>query len=643
MEDLLVTPDYGLSDVWHFNYPLKYLLSESLRSGKFPLWTDLVGNGSPIAAEGQIGAFSPINWIIFGLFPMPFAFMVATLSTFFISAAGSYLFARVLGLSRTMSLVGAAFASINGYAIVQMTHLNLLQSFSFIPWAFFFLERYISSKNRRYLLWLSVMLAQMMLIGYPQTMVNTLVMLLVYSFVRSTRAFLRLMIPIGASVVLALLLSAVQILPLVELARESDTLAIAARQRFVHPLLPRHLLNIVHPFLFGDPSRGTYDFRGPGQPRFWESLLYIGFIPLLILIVVIINTLIRRGQMKYVKMSGIIAITVLSFTLALGNVTPLRYLFKIFPLSATRVESRFLVFTHFGLAMLAAIALSRLRFFLKHRGFIVAAAALHVAQVLWVFRSYHLFDKGERWMVPPEVTRELPPSARIVTLHQEDVWNAFSPDTHGWIGEQNELVAARSTLGANSNIIFGVRQLGVYAQQYPRRQKLIQLNMYGDDVLGKHIREEFGVTHLLNAKSGEVRVVPTDLSVSDISIPSVITHVSGPEEALGRMAQESFKPGVEALWESDRISGDDEQIVVINRSFYPGWSAYLGDQKTPIYPVNINQQAVVVPKDTALLSLRFIFDPWSYKIGRIVSLVSVGLWIVLFQKFRYNNSHAHRD
>jgi hypothetical protein len=77
---ILTTPDYGLSDVWHFNYPLKFLLSESLKSGKFPLWTDFVGNGFPIAAEGQIGAFSPINWIIFGLIPMPLAFMVALTS-----------------------------------------------------------------------------------------------------------------------------------------------------------------------------------------------------------------------------------------------------------------------------------------------------------------------------------------------------------------------------------------------------------------------------------------------------------------------------------------------------------------------------------------------------------------------------------
>lgn len=640
---LLITPDYGLSDIWHFNYPLKHLLSESIRIGKFPFWTDLVGNGFPIAAEGQIGAFSPVNWIMFGLFPMPLAFMVATLSTFFISAAGSYLFARALGLSRTMSLVGAAFASINGYAIVQMTHLNLLQSFAFIPWAFYFFERFAREKRLRHLLWLSMVFALMILVGYPQTMVNTLVMLLVAGFVRPTRTFLRLVFSIGASAVFALLLSAVQVLPLVELARESDTLAIAARQRFVHPLLPQHLVNIVHPFLFGNPSLGTYPFRGPGQPVFWENLLYIGVIPLLIFVVVLAKRNTIRDLKRETAVRSLIVISFVSLLLSLGKFTPFRYLFKIFPLSAMRVESRFLVFTHFGLAMLAAIALSRIVAVSKRGGVFIAIAAIHVVQVLWVFRFYHLFDREERWITPPEITQELPPSTRIVTVHQGNIWNNFAPDTHGWMGKQDGLVAARSTLGVNSNLIFGIRQLGVYAQQYPRRQRLIQLNMYGDDVLGEHVREVFGVTHLLNAETGDVRVISTDFSVPDVSTPSTITRVSGPEEALGRMAQESFQSGVEVLWESGRMPDEDERVIVVNRSFYPGWSAYLRDQKTPIYPVNINQQAVIVPKDAALSSLRFVFDPWSFKLGATVSLIAFGVWIVLMMKFRYNKHHAHRD
>ena len=88
---MLITPDYGLSDIWNFNYPLKNLLSESLKQGKLPLWTDMIGNGFPIGAEGQIGVFNPLNWLIFGLLPMPQAFTAALLLTFAIAFTGSYL------------------------------------------------------------------------------------------------------------------------------------------------------------------------------------------------------------------------------------------------------------------------------------------------------------------------------------------------------------------------------------------------------------------------------------------------------------------------------------------------------------------------------------------------------------------------
>lgn len=112
---MLITPDYGLSDIWNFNYPLKNLLSESLKQGSVPLWTDMIGNGFPIAAEGQIGAFSPLNWFIFGLLPMPQAFAAAIFLAFLIAFTGSYLLMRKIGLPKTLSAISALFASSNGY------------------------------------------------------------------------------------------------------------------------------------------------------------------------------------------------------------------------------------------------------------------------------------------------------------------------------------------------------------------------------------------------------------------------------------------------------------------------------------------------------------------------------------------------
>lgn len=642
MVDMLVTPDYGLSDIWHFNFPLKQLLSDSLRSGKFPLWTDLVGNGFPIAAEGQIGAFSPLNWIIFGVIPMPLAFSIAIVFSFLILGLGAYFFTRALRLPRPLCVAAAVFSSVNGYFIVQATHLNLLQSFSFIPWAFLFTERLLERRRRRDVLLLGMVLTQMMLVGYPQTMVNAVFLLTVYALVRSPRRIVRNGLWIAFAVIIALLLSAVQIIPLFELVSQSDTVSAAARQRFVHPLRPIRLLTVFDPFLFGDPSKGTYPHRGPGQPVFWENLVYMGIVPLALIGVWFIQLILRgRVTISRSPLTAIGAVTIISLLLSLGDSTPLGVLFKIPPFSFTRVESRFLAVTHFGLGVLGVLWLSAKKK-LSMKKVVVALVVFHVVQIGWTFRRYHLFGSSEQWLEPPAIARSLPKDARVMTRHQENIWNRFAPDGGGWYGKKQELLDARSTVGANSNIIFSIRHVGVYAQQAPRRLVLIQRNMYGNDSLGQNIRRLYGVTHVLDAETGTVRVISVDAPVPDISIPVIITHVSGPEEALGRMAQNSFQPGIEALWESDRMPREDEQIVVMNRSFYPGWSAYLDEQNIPIYPVNINQQAAVIPKDAPLSSLRFVYDPWSYKIGGLISLISLGAWIVLFRKFRYNSNRVDR-
>ncbi|GAG46545.1 unnamed protein product, partial [marine sediment metagenome] len=53
---LFYTPDFGRSDIWNFNYPIKDFLARSLRSGQLPFWSKDVATGFPFLAEGRIQA-----------------------------------------------------------------------------------------------------------------------------------------------------------------------------------------------------------------------------------------------------------------------------------------------------------------------------------------------------------------------------------------------------------------------------------------------------------------------------------------------------------------------------------------------------------------------------------------------------------
>ena len=99
----------------------------------------------------------------------------------------------------------------------------------------------------------------------------------------------------------------------------------------------------------------------------------------------------------------------------------------------------------------------------------------------------------------------------------------------------------------------------------------------------------------------------------------------------------------------------DEEVVVANRNYYLGWKAlllrdmYYNDSgrthynifstntELRIYPVNINQQALIVPKNSNLSLLRFSYDPLSYKIGGIISITSLAGWLFLMKKMQRNS------
>src|SRR5436309_15827350 len=57
-------------DLPKIDYPLAVFFHDALAGGRLPLWNDQLGLGFPLYAEGQIGAFYPLNWLLFQLPPL---------------------------------------------------------------------------------------------------------------------------------------------------------------------------------------------------------------------------------------------------------------------------------------------------------------------------------------------------------------------------------------------------------------------------------------------------------------------------------------------------------------------------------------------------------------------------------------------
>lgn len=86
-----------------------------------------------------------------------------------------------------------------------------------------------------------------------------------------------------------------------------------------------------------------------------------------------------------------------------------------------------------------------------------------------------------------------------------------------------------------------------------------------------------------------------------------------------------------------RTKTDKSQILFLSDNYYPGWKAYIDNKETKIYRANYTFRGIYLPegKHTVI----FKYDPISFKIGLIISLLSIILllFIVVFGYLKNSN------
>lgn len=74
-------------------------------------------------------------------------------------------------------------------------------------------------------------------------------------------------------------------------------------------------------------------------------------------------------------------------------------------------------------------------------------------------------------------------------------------------------------------------------------------------------------------------------------------------------------------------SGNDSGFLVLADSYYPGWKVHVNERERNILRVNYNLRGVIVSKGKN--TVRFTFNPLSFKIGVCITLVTLLSSIVL--------------
>jgi hypothetical protein len=377
--------------------PARQLCVKLMKEGNFALWTDAYGNGQPFLANPKNAVLYPGTWLYLVL-PFFSAFKIHYVLHFILGWLGVYYLCKSYSLSENASFLGASVFLFSGVFLSSLEFYNHMAALCWMPWILLVLQRFKKKFYPRLVI-LAGLWSLLILAGTPYVVIVTGCFALVQTlFVRDLRPKRILMLALA--ILLALALTAVQLIPTIDLyrsgVREQGTSALWSCE-------PLQLFNFVFPHILGnDRQSGHDDYWGShlferGAPLYYSLFLGFG------VFILVFFGLKRPFDYRHYLF---ILLALFFFFLALGNRTPFYSLWKFLPpFSAIRYPVKYLVPFTFCLAMLSALGFDRLfseerRGEKKHVLLIVVSAALLVlyflvkGSLLDILSSFFVIDKA---------------------------------------------------------------------------------------------------------------------------------------------------------------------------------------------------------------------------------------------------------
>jgi hypothetical protein len=333
------------SDVVSIVYPLRSLAVDLFKQGHLPLWNSTTFGGTPLLADFPVAVFSP-SIIFYFFLPKIWAWTSQIMIQPILAAAFTYLLLRHFGLKKLESVLGGIFFAFSAFSIIWMEwNANSLVA-AFIPLLILFLDKFINSRKLYWGVLLSVGICFQMLSGYPQLVIFTMMVLLIFVIFRWEKLTWMKVFQIVLFVFAGILLSSILTIPSLELILNSQRRYEVLEPAFIS--LPwQNLITFLAPDYFGNPATGNYF----GIGNYTINAGYSGIIVLILSIVGVLQNWEKR-EVKYF-------LTLLVFALLIALPTPFAVaLFNShIPLFSAASNTRILVLANLSLGVLAGFGI----------------------------------------------------------------------------------------------------------------------------------------------------------------------------------------------------------------------------------------------------------------------------------------------
>jgi hypothetical protein len=450
-------------DAFQFFLPLKQYIIDRLSHGELPQWFPYEGLGRPLISLTVMGVFHPFT-LLYWLLPVQDAYRLATLLCCLIGAAGTFLLARSLGISRTGAAIGAIGFSCSGYVASLTENVLYLYSICSVPLFLYVLDTACGTGRLAWLGSSVLVWAGIILNGDIQTAYYLGFVAFLWMIMRTSGRRRAGVVRLTSIVILTLVVAAIQLGPAWVGYQHSDrtdpsSFHAEAIHWSTHPL--RLVTMAISPI--GDGSRGdqlaqalfhTHD-RSRGPFGLWAESLYLG--PVLIGLAIVACR--RRHDMRVFMVLG-----ALSVVLAMGSYGGLYEVFyEWMPLwSSFRYPERIMGFATLALAMLAASGIDVIP---HHRGNTIVWCAGGV--VIAGLGGWLATDTGARmvsdlWLVPADLAQHIAHSmarsawwtaAQMLAMGALLAWVTKRPSERAWAGAALVLLLTLDLARANLPVV----------------------------------------------------------------------------------------------------------------------------------------------------------------------------------------------
>jgi hypothetical protein len=367
--DILFQKAFMWEDFLYQYYPWRNFAAVSLAGSELPLWNPYTFNGMPFQADIQTALFYIPN-LLLTIFVhgerLPFYVLeVHNVLHFAIAAICMYYLGKSYGLRNFVALFSGLVFSLSGFLITHAIHQTFICQVAWLPLIVLLFRKALLNRSVLSMILGAFMLSQAVLAGSPQLSLYIFVFLFalfLFEFIVSLKTIgMRASFPMvflaAGVVIIAVALSAIQLMPTMELAGYSQRSGITYQKSLDGSLAWEQLITLVVPKFFGTMTAQGVTYWGPGiYGQYIETCIYVGIAALVC--TVLAASLIRKNR----HVAFYFGVMIFALLYALGDSFILhKFFFSIVPgFEKFRNPGRMTLLFTFAGALLSGFGLQRM-------------------------------------------------------------------------------------------------------------------------------------------------------------------------------------------------------------------------------------------------------------------------------------------